>query len=790
MKFTLSWLKDYLDTDAPLYAISDTLTSVGLEVEQITDNAKALEAFVVAEIISAEPHPNADKLRVCQVNNGSVTRQIVCGAANARAGIKVVLAREGVKIPANGLVIKKTTIRNVESNGMLCSATELGIEHLVGDNAGIIELPATAKLGERIAESLGLNDAGIEIAITPNRADCLGVRGIARDLAAAGLGTLKPLAKPAIAFSGTSPLKVTLKTEKCPVFVGCYIKNVKNVQSPDWLQQRLKAVGLKPISALVDITNYINVSFARPLHVFDADKINGTITVRMAKADESFSALNDKQYSLDSDMISVCDEQGVIGLAGVMGGKETGCSEHTKNVFLESALFDAVAIAHAGRSLAIDSDARYRFERGIDPVFVQEGAELAVAMILELCGGEASELVIAGEMLEEKRSIPLDYQKITSLGGVEIAPQQVDSILTSLGFTINNHKVIPPSWRQDIQGEADLVEEVLRIYGYDKIPSLPLPEMEQNITVNRKRKRENQLRNALVSQGLTELCSWAFVSAQQAKIFHTVGNPIHLLNPISVLLDTMRPNLLPHLLLTIANNNDRGFASLALFEMGNIFENITPEGQKSSIVAVRSHQAVARNPLDASREVDLFDAKSDLYSLLQVAGLTPEKLQVDRKVPSWYHPVRSGRISLGGKVTLGYFGELHPLVLAEYGINYKVVAAEMMLDAVPLPKPKSKAKPLFSVSNFQAVVRDFAFMADAKIESSTIIKQIESSEKLLIKDVQLFDLYQGKGVEEGKKSIAVSVKLQADDRTLSEQEIKAICENIIASVAGLGLVLR
>ena len=784
MKFTLAWLKEHLDTNATLAEIAATLTSVGLEVEHITDHSESIKDFSVAEIIEAVLHPDATKLRVCKVNDGQEVKQIVCGAPNARPGIKVVLAQEGVRIPGNGLVIKKSMIRGVESNGMLCSGAELGLSE---ESDGIIELPQDSKVGSSAAIALGLDDPVIEIAITPNRADCLGVRGIARDLAAAGLGSLKDRPIPQLSHNSTSPMNVRLETPACPLFIGCLIHDVTNTPSPDWLQNRLNAIGLRPISALVDITNYMTYTYGRPLHVFDADKIQGDIIVRYAQEGETFKALNDKEYTLDSSMVAVCDARGVLGLGGVIGGALTGCSPETKNVFLEAALFDAVSIASTGRKLSIDSDARYRFERGVDPAFVKTGAEIAIAMILELCGGQASELVIAGSEPRWERTITFDRDKLPVLGGITLPATRVDTILSSLGFHSAGEVLTPPSWRSDIEGQADIVEEILRINGYDAIPSLALPGARPVASGN---ERSTVIRKTLALAGLTEICSWAFIAQDKAELFGSNNPALQLLNPISVDLDVMRPSLLPNLLSAVSRNTARGFSSLALFEMGNIFTDITPDGQKMMVAGIRSDTQTERNVYGTQRPVDLFDAKADLFVVLETAGLNPAKLHIDRKVPGYYHPTRSGRISLGGKVTLGYFGEIHPLVASAFDIKQVLSGFETYLDAIPVPKVKNKARPALVVSNFPAVERDFAFLADSAVSASEITRAIENVEKILITSVAIFDVYSGKGVEEGKKSVAISVTLQANDKTLSEADITLISQKIIASVAGLGLVLR
>jgi phenylalanyl-tRNA synthetase beta chain len=786
MKFTLSWLRDHLETTATLEQISETLSAIGLEVESVSNAGAALEAFIAARIIEATQHPDADKLRVCKVDDGTGIRQVVCGAPNARAGITVALAREGVKIPASGITIKKSAIRGVESNGMLCSAHELGIGE---DGGGIIELPASAILGQPIAAALGLHDPVIDIAVTPNRADCLGIYGIARDLAAAGLGTLKPV--PHAKHSGTAPcpITVTLETAACPLFIGCQITSVKNGPSPQWLQQRLKAIGLRPISALVDITNFMTFAYARPLHVYDASKLTGGITVREAKGGETLNALNDKDYTLTSGMTAICDGSGVIGLGGVIGGTSTGCDEQTTSVFLEAALFDPVSIAQTGRALAIESDARHRFERGIDPAFVQQGIEIAIGMILELCGGTPSELVVAGAAPEWKRTVAFDVAKVATLGGLELSDAKIFETLEALGFRLHVDQWQPPSWRADIEGEADLVEEVLRIARYDSIPSAALPAPTQKAVPQPQQARTSAVRRALATCGLSDVCSFSFISAQHAATFGGSNPALTLLNPIHADLNTMRPCLLPGLIAAVGRNAARGFADIGLFELGNVFTDTTPSGQKPMASGLRSGNAAPRTPFKTERLVDAFDAKADLLALLAAAGMGA-KLPVDRTVPAWYHPSRSGRVSLGGKITLGYFGELHPLVLAEFGIKHRVVAFEAFLDAIPLPKAKTKAKPPLALSQFQAVERDFAFLAGERVAAADILKAVEGADKTLIQSVQVFDVYSGKGMEAGKKSIAISVTLQAMDRTLSDQEIEACAQKIIATASTLGLALR
>ncbi|MDX2073965.1 MAG: phenylalanine--tRNA ligase subunit beta [Alphaproteobacteria bacterium] len=789
MKFTLSWLKDHLETNASPDDISKTLTAIGLEVESITDPAEQLKDFTVARIISALRHPEADKLQVCKVESNAGELQIVCGAPNARAGLFVALAQEGAFIPGANFTIKKTKIRGVESNGMLCSFEELGIP---GDSSGIIELPE-APIGSSVAEILGLDDAVIDIAITPNRADCLGVRGIARDLAAAGLGTLKPLPLPSTINHQPSTISVTIETETCQQFIGCHITGVKNAESPDWLKKRLTAIGQKPISALVDITNYFTIDLARPLHVYDAKKLSGNITVRNTKAGEKFSALNDKEYTLEQGMCVIADEKAPVAIGGIMGGSATGCTMDTTDVFLEVALFTPAHVATIGRELQIESEARYRFERSVDPAFVEDGAKLAIAMIQKLCGGTASELVIAGKTPEWKRSIAFNPDRVKTLGGMDIPQDIIHEILASLGFhqpSTNNYQ--PPSWRADVEGEADLVEEVLRIHGYDNLPVLPLPHLESISTTAPD--RTFAAKRLLAHNGYLEVVSYSFIPHAQAKRFGGGTESLQLANPISEELSDMRPSLLPNLLAAAKANHNRSLKNLRLAEVGLTFQNPTPSGQQmvaagliTGSITTNHVNGVLFGSTDSA--VDAFAAKRDMLALL--ASLGVNKYEITREVPGWYHPGRSGAITLGKKIVLGYFGELHPALLAEFDIDTPAVAFEIFMDAIPTPRAKGKARPALAVSDYQPVTRDFAFVVDAKITSAEIVKAVSAAEKNLLADVRIFDVYAGKGVEDGKKSIALAVTLQAPDRTLSDAEITSISGAITASVSkAVGGVLR
>lgn len=801
MKFTLNWLKDYLDTTASLENISKTLTAIGLEVEQITDRSANLKAFTVARILHAEKHPEADKLRVCKVESDIGELQIVCGAPNARAGIYVALAKEGAVVPANGMVIKKTKIRGVESCGMLCSFEELAIP---GDLEGIIELPGTPAIGASVADVLGLNDPVIEIAITPNRADCLGVYGVARDLAAAGLGTLKPLPDTStIKGSFPSPISVTIAdTKKCPQFIGCFVRDVTNAESPDWLKKRLEAIGQRPISALVDITNYITFDLGRPLHVYDAKKLCGNITVRGAKGNEPLKALNGKDYVLPEGMCVIADESAAVAIGGIMGGEATSCDLTTTEVFLEVALFDPVAVATTGRTLDILSDARFRFERGVDVAFVETGARLAVKMMTDLCGGEVSELVFAGQAPAWQRSIPFNPQRVKTLGGVDIPAEKCFAILTSLGFTNRhpptaNHTLItPPSWRADVEGEADLVEEILRMHGYDNIETVPVPRLAHTSkpAVNPSQKRVQTAKRVLATRGFMEAVTWSFLPEAQAAMFGGANPALKLLNPINAELDTMRPSLLPNLLEAVKRNAARGFKSNQFFEVGLQFHDVIETGQRMVAGGVRSGTVIEQSYKQSlfqqkERPVDAFDVKADAMKLLQSLGLG--KCDIITPAPSWYHPGRSGALTLGGKIVLGYFGEIHPAILHQFDIDLPVAAFEIFIDAIPTPRAKGKIKPPLKLSDFQAVERDFAFIVDAKITAADIIKALGQADKTLITDVAIFDVYTGTGVEAGKKSVAVKVTLQATDRTLSEPEIAAVSNAIIASASkGFGGTLR
>jgi phenylalanyl-tRNA synthetase beta chain len=788
MKFTLSWLADHIDTDAPVDKIADTLTNIGLEVEGIEDKAKQLAPFTVAYVVSAEKHPNADKLRVCIVDTGKEKLQVVCGAPNARTGMKGVFAHAGVTIPGTGVELKKSSIRGVESNGMLCSEREMGLSQ---EHDGIIELPEDAPIGEPFAKLMGLTDPVIEIKLTPNRPDCTGVRGVARDLAAAGIGHLKPDQPVKITPRFNNPVAIGLHFDEaaksaCPVFAGRMVKGVKNGPSPAWLQQRLKAVGLRPISTLVDITNLMSLDRARPLHVYDADKLNGEIHARLAKKGEKVLALDGKTYELDEEMCVIADDNGVLGLGGVMGGETTGVSEGTTNVFIESAYFDPVRTARTGRELGIVSDARYRFERGIDPEYVVPGLDLATKIIVDLCGGEPSDVTVAGRVPDTKREITFDPALVEKLCGVKMHQAEALSILDRLGFrTVIGTRVVVPSWRPDINGPADLVEEVVRIAGYDKIPSTPLPRQATVPlpVLTPMQKRVRAAKRTLAARGLFEAMTWSFVSKAQAALFGGVPDALMLANPISADLDAMRPSVLPGLLAAAQRNGARGLKDLSVFEVGPQFTGPDPGEQLTAATGIRVGNG-PRSWTKAAWSADVFQAKADVLAVLESCGFAPESAQTTADAPAWYHPGRSGALRLGPKNVLAFFGELHPRVLAAFDLTGPVAAFEVMLETLPSPKAKpSKARSKLELSEFQAVERDFAFVVDAKVAAADIVKAAMSVDRVLVESVNVFDVYEGQGVDPGKKSLAIAVRLQPKDRTLAEADIETVSSKIIGAVA-------
>ncbi len=789
MKFTLSWLKEHLDTNATLAEVRDALTMLGLEVEGIANPAETLKGFVVGYVVEAVQHPNADRLRVCKVDTGAGVVQVVCGAPNARTGMKGVFAPPGSYIPGTDMHLKVGKIRGEESNGMLCSMREL---ELSDDHDGIIDLPAETKTGIPAAEALGLDDPVIEIKVTPNRGDCLGVHGIARDLAAAGLGTLKPVKAERIKGTYPSPIKWTHGYEArpdspCPIVVGRHFRGVKNGPSPEWLQRRLKSIGLRPISTLVDITNLVTFDLNRPLHVFDAAKLSGDLVMRQARDGEKILALDGKTYELDPSISVIADAKAAHGIGGVMGGEETGVQPETTEVFLEVAYFTPIKVAATGRKLGILSDARYRFERGLDPQSVQWGTDVATRLILDLCGGEASEITSSGVMPDWEKSFTLRADRVKTLTAIDVPAKDTADILTKLGFTVAGSgpwTAAVPSWRPDIVGEADLVEEVTRVAGFDRIPTTSLPRLSATSKPARDalQRRVPQARRALAQRGMNEVVTWSFLPFKKAERFGGGGADVRLLNSIDATLDTMRPSILPNLIDAAARNEARGLSDPALFEVGPQYKDATPTGQARVAAGLRHNMAIPRNWEGPARTVDAFDAKADAMAVLAAIGAPVENMSAQSGAPDWYHPGRSGVIKLGDRV-MANFGELHPELSAAADLKGPVSAFEVFLDAPPPPKAKAtKARSKLVLSAFQPVERDFAFLVDAAVEAEKLVRAARNSDKTLIAGARVFDVYAGKGVPEGKKSLAIAVTLQPVERTLTDAEIEAVCNKIVAAV--------
>ncbi len=791
MKFTLSWLKTHLDTTASLDEIAKALTAIGLELEGIEDRAKALAPFKVAHVVEAKPHPDADRLRVCTVDTGTGIVQVVCGAPNARTGMKGVFAPVGSTVPGTGLQLKAGQIRGQASNGMLVSMREMGLGE---DHDGIIDLPADAPVGKPFAELLGYDDPVIDIAITPNRADCLGVRGIARDLAAAGSGTLKPAPVAKVPGTYKSPVGVRFELAEpghCPLFVGRHFRGLKNGPSPKWLADRLIAVGLRPISTLVDITNFFTLDINRPLHVFDAGKLKGDLVLKPAKGGEVFSALNNKSYTMAGGETLICGGNGEpVSMGGLMGGTTTGCDAGTTEMFLEVALFDPIRVAMTGRHHQILSDARYRFERGLDPAAVIDGMEAATKLILELCGGECSEPVVTGAVPEWKRSYTLRPERCATLGGLDVPKAEQARILAALGFTVADKggafEVSPPAWRADVHGEADLVEEVIRIVGYDSIVPARLPRdtAMPPLALTPSQRRVRDARRVLAGLGLVEAVTFSFMQASHAKPFGGTNPKLALANPISADLDYMRPSVIPNLANAARRNADRGWPDSALFEVGPIFHDPSETGQRMVAACVRAGSAVGRHWGQTARGVDAFDAKADALALLQQLGLSVENVAVAREAPGWFHPGRSGVLKLGPKTVLACFGELHPEALKALDIDFPIVACEVFLDALPAPKAKAgRQRPALKLATLQPVERDFAFVVDEAVAADAILRAAKSADKALIAGASVFDVYRGKGVADGRKSVAIAVRLQPVERTLTDEDLEAVAAKIVAAVA-------
>ena len=820
MKFSLSWLKTHLDTDVPLNRITDTLTQIGLELEGVENKGAALAEFRIAHVVEAVQHPNADRLRACTVDTGSGLVSVVCGAPNARTGMKAVFAGPGSFIPGIGVTLKVGEIRGVKSAGMLLSAREMGLGE---DHSGIIDLPADAPVGMPYAGWAGLDDPVIEIGVTPNRGDCFSVRGVARDLAAAGIGTLKPFhpVKFAPAFEGGPTWKIEFP-EACPWIIGRAIRNVRNSPSPKWLQDRLISIGLRPINALVDVTNFFTFDLGRPLHVFDIGKLSGSYLILRRGAGETMRALNGKDYTLTAEDCAICDDAGVQSIAGVIGGEPTGCDETTTSVFVECALFDPVRIALTGRRHQVVSDARQRFERGLDPALMPDAIEAATALIMELCGGEPGPVTSAGAEPAWRRDATMRFSRIASFGGSDIPADEAVASLERLGFAVRRRDaeavtVAVPSWRNDvaapivldqwetldstratqaaagceaIEPECDLIEEVLRLRGLDAVPAVSLPRAGPvpAATLTARQQRTALARRSLAAQGLVECVTFSFMATAEAAPFGDTPDSLRLSNPIAADLDQLRPTPIATLALAAKRNAARGYPDVGLFEVGPAFAVDAPHGQWLVAAGVRAgstQRAWAAGP----REVDAMDAKADLWAAMAAIEVPLDSLTITPDAPCFYHPGRSGTVRQGPKTILGRFGELHPRVLAELDLPGPMVAFELDLDAVSDPKRRRKAAP--DLSAFQPLRRDFAFLVDTGVAADAVLRAARGAERTLITGVALFDVYEGDKLPEGKKSLAVEVTFQPRERTLTDAEIEAAGQKVIAAVAkATGAALR
>ena len=809
MKFTLSWLREHLDTGASLDVITDTLTRIGLELESVQDRGAALAPFRIARVIEAVPHPNADRLRACSVDTGEgAPVSVVCGAPNARTGMKAVFAAPGSFIPGTGITLKVGEIRGVQSAGMLLSAREMG---LGDDHTGIVDLPDDAPVGESYARWAGLDDPVIDISVTPNRGDALSVRGVARDLAAAGIGTLKPWSAPAVPAAFASPLRWTIAMpQACPWVLGRTLRIAQNGPSPRWLAERLIAIGLRPINALVDVTNFFTVDLGRPLHVFDADKVAGdTLTLRRGDG-ETLRALNGRDYTVTADDCVIADAAGVQSLAGVIGGEATGCDETTTSVFVECALFDPVRVALTGRRHQITSDARQRFERGIDPALMPAAIEAAARMILDLCGGTASEVVAAGAEPRWQRTASLRFARIAGLGGLDVPADEAVASLERLGFTVaardaGRVTVNVPSWRNDIaaatpldpapeldtaalaagralaEPEADLIEEVLRLRGLDAVPpvSMTIPGPVPEPTLTPRQARAALARRVLAARGLAECVTFSFMPREQAALFGAADAALRLANPIAADLDQLRPSPVATLALAAQRNAARGWADLALCEIGPAFRGVAPEAQPVLAAGLRTG-ATPRSWIAPARACDAFDAKGDAFAVLAALGVPMEALGVTADAPGFYHPGQSGVVRQGPKLALATFGALHPRVLAALGLSGPAVAFEVFLDAIPEPKRRRRAPP--DLPAFMPLRRDFAFVVAADVPAEAVLRAAKGAERTLIAGVSLFDVYAGDQLPAGQKSLGVEVVLQPRERTLADAEIDAACGRIAAAV--------
>ncbi|SIR05165.1 phenylalanyl-tRNA synthetase beta subunit [Rhizobium sp. RU35A] len=798
MKFTLSWLKEHLETDANLEQVCERLTAIGLEVEDVDDRA-TYRPFVIAKVVSAEKHPSADRLKVLMVDTGDGKPvQVVCGAPNARAGLVGALARPGTYVPGIDVTLSVGNIRGVESHGMMCSEKELNISD---NHDGIIDLADDAPVGTPFATYAGLDDPVIEINLTPNRPDCTSVYGIARDLAASGLGTLKAPKVPALPVDGetTVDVRIDLDDERlCPGFALRLVRGVKNGPSPAWMQQRLKAIGLRPINALVDITNYMTFDQGRPMHVFDAAKVKGNLVVRRAVEGEEILALDTRTYKLSASNVVISDDNGVESIGGIMGGEHSGCDENTVDVLIESALWDPINIAKSGRALGIITDARYRFERGVDPEYMMPGLERTTELVVQLCGGTPAKAKIAGYKGHDRKVVDFPFSDVKRLTGLTVSVEESRQILTGLGFEIlsgdkSRVQVAVPSWRPDVDGKADLVEEVMRIHGVDNIKPEPLPAKE---TVNGRilttlQIRTRTARRALASRGMLEAVTWSFIPEDQARLFGGGKPSLKLVNPIAADMSDMRPSLLPGLLTAAQRNADKGYGDVAIFEVSGTYEGDTPDAQRRVAGGIRRGTAslagAGRSWSNAAKgggkPVDVFDAKADALAVIEACGLPMANVQVEQGGPAWYHPGRCGTIKMGPKVVLGHFGEFHPNTLSALDVSGALAGFEVYLDAMPEPKKKAtRTKPALELSPFQMVKRDFAFVVDKAVDAGSIIKAASSADRKLITGVTVFDVFEGASLGEGRKSVAIEVLIQPTDKTLTDEDFDALTKKIVGNV--------
>ncbi|MCF3972486.1 phenylalanine--tRNA ligase subunit beta [Paracoccus salsus] len=785
MKFTFSWLKEHLDTRATLGEITEALTDLGLEVEEVSDPAAKLNSFTLAKVLEATPHPDADRLRVCRVLTDEGEKQIVCGAPNAREGITVVLAKPGDYVPGIDTTLAIGRIRGVESHGMMASEREL---ELSDEHTGIIEL-ASGEVGQKFTDWLAANapekiDPMIYIKITPNRPDALGVHGIARDLAARGLGVLKPVRETRILPAFPCPIKVSIDadvSDKAPFFSGRVVRGLRNGPSPEWLQKRLRAIGLRPINALVDITNFYTYDLNRPLHVFDAAKIEGDLTLRAARPGEQVVALDDKTYSLPEGCVVICDRNGPESIAGVMGGAVSGASDETTDVFIEAAYFDPISTAATGRALKINSDARYRFERGIDPNFTLHGLDLATQMVIDLCGGEASEVVTAGAIPDSDRAYRLDPARTTSLVGLDIPAVTQRATLSALGFRLEGDMAHVPSWRPDVLGEADLVEEIARIASLTRLEGKPMPRPQPGVprpVLTPLQMREKAARRQAAALGYNECVTYSFIDEAAATLFGGGGDALRVDNPISSEMTHLRPDLLPGLLAAASRNQARGFADLALFEIGPVFTGGEPGEQATQLSGLLVGASAPRDPFGSRRKVDIYDARADAEAVLAAIG-APARAQVNRKLDGWWHPGRAGNIALGPNV-LATFGEIHPRVLRAVDVKGPAVGFTIHIASIPFPKARTASRPALELLELQSVERDFAFVVDAQVEAMTLVNAAQGADKALIQSVSVFDQFTG--LDDGRKSIAITARLQPRGKTLTDAEIEAVSRKIIDKV--------